>query len=141
MGMIRVVLMEDDEDLLRAYAESIWIAGFSCRAIEDGCYLEEVLGEKRFDIVLSDTDMPRLGGPGAVEKAIERGLLDNSQLVIGMSDNSTNGEYWRGLANLGCFYDKNYFHDDDEIGEIVRQCWRNFQNGWIEKIPKIQTWG
>ena len=48
-----------------------------------------------------------------------------------------NKQYWRGLAHVDCFYDKDYFHED-EIGEIAMQCFRNFHSdckAWRYRMP------
>lgn len=136
---VHVVLIEDQDELREKYADILWNHGFRVRSIRDGCYLEKVLRNDFFDIVLSDTEMEKMDGPEAVKMAIEKVLLDdNKTLIIGMSDDPVNEEYWRGIAHIGCFYKKQDF-DCISIGRIVKNCWEAYISdckAWKMKIPR-----
>jgi len=139
----RVLLAEDLVDLREAYNQSLEKAGFNVTAVEDGDELYSALKKNRFEVILSDSDMPLMNGHEACRKAISDKILnDRETLIIGMSGDSDNQKYWRGLAHIGCFYDKDYFFPE-KIGKIVSQALRNFRQGglWQEIMPVFTNSG
>jgi len=133
----RVLLADDLDDIREAYKISLEKVGFNVVAVDDGYNLYTALKTNRFNVILSDSDMPFMDGHEACRKAICDKILDDKEtLIIGMSEVSDNQKYWRGLAHVGCFYDKDYFHPE-RIGEKIAQCLRNFRSGglWKEKMP------
>ena len=138
MVMPKLVLIEDQKNLRREYVPSLIEVGFEVFYLSRGDFLERFLEDHDVDVILSDTDQEYYGeGPDNVEKVLGKGLIGEDVLVIGMSDDSDNKQYWRGLAHVDCFYDKDYFHED-EIGEIAMQCFRNFHSdckAWRYRMP------
>ena len=138
----RVLLAENEIDLLEAYKLNLLKSNFEVIDVFDGSMILDEL--KRYDknyfkVIISDTDMISMDGPESIRIALEENLLDlNKTLVIGISDCSDNQEYWRGLANFACFYDKCRINSD-RLGAIVSQCLRNFRQGglWRERMPMI----
>lgn len=142
--MDRVLLAEDDIGLLEQYERSIRAKGLEVCEVWNGEMILGLLrmkGRDHFDVILSDSDMPELCGYSAVDRALQQGLLNRDRtLIIGMSDDSDNQYFWRGIAHVGGFYDKDY-HMPHKFGEIVCQALRNFRSGglWRERMPVISN--
>jgi EAL domain-containing protein (putative c-di-GMP-specific phosphodiesterase class I) len=58
----RVLLVEDDDALLRSCRRALEAAGFSVECASDGQQATRVLGQRNFDVVVSDIAMPEVGG-------------------------------------------------------------------------------
>jgi len=58
----RVLIAEDDETLLRAYGRVLRAAGFSVDEVVDAASALDRLRRERFDVVVSDIDMPAMSG-------------------------------------------------------------------------------
>ncbi len=138
--MGRILLVEDDIDLLRGYEQDLKTYNFEVVSVMDG---EEVIielkkyGSAYFQAIVSDSELVELDGHAAVRRALEYQLLDlDKTLVFGMSDEESNQQYWRGIANYGCFYNKGRI-SDNRLGSVVFQCLRNFRSGglWRERMP------
>jgi EAL domain-containing protein (putative c-di-GMP-specific phosphodiesterase class I)/CheY-like chemotaxis protein len=69
------VLMVDDEPaLLTAYARSLELAGFAVTKVGDGRQAIELIGQQRFDAIISDIAMPELDGIEVLRRVRERDL-------------------------------------------------------------------
>jgi EAL domain-containing protein (putative c-di-GMP-specific phosphodiesterase class I) len=77
----RVLIAEDDETLLRAYGRVLRAAGFSVDEVEDANAALERLRNDRFDVVVSDIDMPSMDGIELL-RAIRTTDLDLPFVVI-----------------------------------------------------------
>jgi EAL domain-containing protein (putative c-di-GMP-specific phosphodiesterase class I)/ActR/RegA family two-component response regulator len=64
----RVLLVDDDEVLLRSYTRSLTAEGYECDMCFDGEAAVEAIRGGSYDLVLSDIDMPRLGGLALLER-------------------------------------------------------------------------
>jgi EAL domain-containing protein (putative c-di-GMP-specific phosphodiesterase class I) len=64
----RVLLVDDDEVLLRSYARSLASDGYDCDMSFDGEAAVEAIRKGSYDLVLSDIDMPRLSGLALLER-------------------------------------------------------------------------
>jgi DNA-binding NtrC family response regulator len=64
----RVLLVDDDEVLLRSYARALSGEGYEVETHLDGESALEAMNVRSFDVVLSDLDMPRLGGLALLER-------------------------------------------------------------------------
>jgi EAL domain-containing protein (putative c-di-GMP-specific phosphodiesterase class I) len=64
----RVLLVDDDEVLLRSYARALSGEGYEVETHLDGESALEAMNVRHFDVVLSDLDMPRLGGLALLER-------------------------------------------------------------------------
>lgn len=74
MSGVRILLVEDDPDVLAAYSGRLRAAGHHVDTADDGL---EALGRLRpgsHDLVVSDIGMPRLGGLGLLRAIRERDL-------------------------------------------------------------------
>jgi EAL domain-containing protein (putative c-di-GMP-specific phosphodiesterase class I) len=64
----RVLLVDDDEVLLRSYARALTSDGYQCEMCFDGEAAVEAIRAGSYELVLSDIDMPRLGGLALLER-------------------------------------------------------------------------
>ncbi len=118
-----LLIMEDDDKLRAAYQNQLEASGFRVTALDDGSKLESCLQESSFSVILSDTDMCELDGHVAVDRALKRKLIAPEVMIVGMSELSRNQDYWRGIANFDCFYEKD---TSQNIGEFVRRRYNAF---------------
>jgi EAL domain-containing protein (putative c-di-GMP-specific phosphodiesterase class I)/CheY-like chemotaxis protein len=61
-GQGRVLVVDDQQQVLFVFARSLQRAGFEVSTAEDGFQAEELLSSAQFDVILSDIDMPGLNG-------------------------------------------------------------------------------
>lgn len=57
-----ILLIDDDEDIRRDYSRVLRRLGFIAELASDGVEAAERLEERSFDVILSDLEMPRMGG-------------------------------------------------------------------------------
>jgi EAL domain-containing protein (putative c-di-GMP-specific phosphodiesterase class I)/CheY-like chemotaxis protein len=58
----RVLLVDDEETLLRAVARSLTAVGYEVSTAGDGMRAVDLVAEVSFDAIISDIDMPRMNG-------------------------------------------------------------------------------
>lgn len=59
---VRVLLVDDEEDVIELYAHTLREAGATVHATFDGAAALDALAAGDFDVVISDLDMPHLDG-------------------------------------------------------------------------------
>jgi EAL domain-containing protein (putative c-di-GMP-specific phosphodiesterase class I) len=64
----RILLVDDDDVLVRSYARVLGQDDYDVEIRLDGEAAVEAIRRQSFDVVLSDIDMPRLGGLGLLER-------------------------------------------------------------------------
>ena len=64
----RVLLVDDDDVLVRSYARALAADGYDCEMCFDGESAIAAIRAGSFDLVLSDIDMPRLNGLALLER-------------------------------------------------------------------------
>jgi EAL domain-containing protein (putative c-di-GMP-specific phosphodiesterase class I) len=64
----RLLLVDDDELLLRSYTRMLGADGYEVDVRLDGEAAIEAVKGNRYDVVLSDIDMPRMGGVALLER-------------------------------------------------------------------------
>jgi EAL domain-containing protein (putative c-di-GMP-specific phosphodiesterase class I) len=67
-GKPRVLVVDDDESVLRAHARVLTNAGYETASAHDGTAAVHALESTSFDLVLSDIDMPGLDGIQLLER-------------------------------------------------------------------------
>src|ERR1700690_1985502 len=68
LSRARVLLVDDDDVLARSYARMLSQEGYDVEMRFDGEAAVEAIRRETFDVVLSDIDMPRLGGLALLER-------------------------------------------------------------------------
>ena len=64
----RVLIVDDDDTLVRSYARTLAAEGYDVDTRYDGEAAVEAIRRCAYDVVLSDIDMPRLGGLDLLER-------------------------------------------------------------------------
>jgi EAL domain-containing protein (putative c-di-GMP-specific phosphodiesterase class I) len=64
----RLLLVDDDELLLRSYVRALSSEGYDVESHKDGESAIAALQKGSFDVVISDIDMPRMGGLALLER-------------------------------------------------------------------------
>lgn len=138
MDLPRLLLAEDQENLRNNYTYELTRVGFMVSSVIDGLEFYELLNKEKFNLIVSDTDLPFISGDEVCKKALELNILEEDVLIIAMSEEKDNQQYWRGIVNHCCFYNKANL-TEGRIGERVLQCWNNFKSGglWKEKMPPL----
>jgi DNA-binding response OmpR family regulator len=62
MDDFKVLLVDDEEELVFTLAERLKIRGLDARAVTDGASALDAIARESFDVVLLDVKMPGLGG-------------------------------------------------------------------------------
>jgi EAL domain-containing protein (putative c-di-GMP-specific phosphodiesterase class I) len=79
----RLLLVDDDEVLLRSYTRALEAQGYDVHPSHDGEQAIRALADRTFDVVISDIDMPRLNGLELLTRIRERDLDVPVVLVTG----------------------------------------------------------
>jgi DNA-binding NtrC family response regulator len=77
----RILLVDDDPDILEVLGDRLVSQGYTVRTAGDGVEAMEVLGENQTDVVLLDLQMPRMGGLEVLRKLADEGR-DVTVIVI-----------------------------------------------------------
>lgn len=131
-----LILAEDYRCLRKEYVKNLVRVGFSVASVKNGREFYDLLHRKKFDLIVSDSDLPYIHGDEVCRIALEEKVVSEDVLIVGMSDCEDRQKYWRGIANIGCFYNKANL-SEGRIGEKVLQAWRLFNQGgfWRAKMP------
>ena len=83
-----IIVVDDDETLLRALARMLRSLGFSVLTAGDGeAAIETIKGcSTRVDAILADVVMPRLGGKGLVDRLAVEGIRPGVIYMSGYDD-------------------------------------------------------
>jgi DNA-binding response OmpR family regulator len=64
----RILVVEDDEEIRRLNAEVLAQSGYQVDAAEDGAAAWATLQQNRYDLLVTDNDMPRVSGVELLHK-------------------------------------------------------------------------
>jgi two-component system OmpR family response regulator len=70
----RILLVDDDEDIRGIYAETLVQNGYKVEAAGDGQAGWKALQARKYDLLITDHEMPRLTGLELVKKVCQAGL-------------------------------------------------------------------
>ena len=59
---MRILIVEDEKPISKLIEMSLTSAGYACTCVYDGMAAADLLEEHRYDLVLLDVRMPRMGG-------------------------------------------------------------------------------
>ena len=107
--------MEDKHELKEMYKKNLSEAGFEVYSLVNADDIEKFLLGNEVEVVLCDTnnDAGKIDGPDACFNALNKGILKDHVLVIGMSyDSRTNQPLWKSIAHHTGFYDKGYSNEE-----------------------------
>ena len=99
-----ILLAEDDVNLNSQFFNQLKEKGFHIFPIYDGFQLYQVgsmknVRENENLVIVSDTDMPQMDGDEACKKLLQKFPDEyKRKIIIGMSDNTQNEEYWKDIG-------------------------------------------
>ena len=64
----RILVVDDEPDLLRLYAEGLVNLGYEVDAAENGAKAWDVLQQNKYDLLITDNRMPKLTGVDLLKK-------------------------------------------------------------------------
>ena len=73
MATSKLLIVEDEPNLLEMVADALTLAGYPVTKASDGMQAAELLRTQRFDLVVSDVNMPRMDGFALIETMRRRG--------------------------------------------------------------------
>ena len=84
MSGSRILLVDDDADILAVLGDRLEASGFAVETADDGVQAMEILRADPPDVVVLDLMMPRMGGMQVLEK-IRQESIDTTPIVISAS--------------------------------------------------------
>ncbi len=78
----KVLIVEDEPDLLNTYSEVLTQAGYQIVKSKDGVEAMFRMRSGDFDLVITDIKMPRLSGDKMIETLLASNINSNSQIII-----------------------------------------------------------
>jgi DNA-binding NtrC family response regulator len=113
MEPLRVLIVDDEEELVSALAERLNLRGFQARGVTTGAEALAYLADTPCDVVLLDVKMPGLGGLEVIEKIKEE---QPNMAVILLTGHGSTQDAEKGME-LGAF---DYLMKPVKIDALVR---------------------
>ncbi len=113
MEPLRILIVDDEEELVSALEERLNLRGFQASGVTTGAQALEYLASTPCDVVLLDVKMPGLGGLEVIEKIKEK--QPNLEVILLTGHGSTQ-DAERGME-LGAF---DYLMKPVKIDALVR---------------------
>ncbi len=83
---MRILLVEDEKDLLETLAESLRLSGYAVDTAEDGRAGEELAFSENYDLIILDVNLPKLDGFAVLEKIRSYNKLVNIIMLTARAD-------------------------------------------------------
>ena len=113
MGTLRVLVVDDEEELVSALVERLTLRGFEAKGVTTGADALAYLDETSRDVVLLDVKMPGIGGLEVIERIKEK--QPNLEVVL-LTGHSSAQDAERGMT-LGAF---DYLMKPVKIDDLLR---------------------
>jgi len=113
MDSLRILIVDDEDELVSALEERLILRGFQAKGVTTGEEALAYLADRQCDVVLLDVKMPGLGGLEVIKRIKEE---TPSQQVILLTGHSSVQDAERGMG-LGAF---DYLMKPIQIDELVR---------------------
>jgi DNA-binding response OmpR family regulator len=113
MDALRILIVDDEDELVSALEERLCLRGFEAKGVTTGEEALAYLAEKQCDVVLLDVKMPGLGGLEVIKRIKEK---TSSPQVILLTGHSSVQDAERGMG-LGAF---DYLMKPIQIDELTR---------------------
>lgn len=81
MSELKVLLVDDEEELVFTCAERLSLRGIAAQAATDGAQALDAMAKEKFDVVVIDLKMPGISGL-AVLKTIKRDYPDTAVIML-----------------------------------------------------------
>lgn len=83
---MRILLVEDEKDLLETLAESLRLSGYAVDTAEDGLAGEEMAFSESYDLIVLDVNLPKMDGFAVLEKIRSYNKLVNIIMLTARAD-------------------------------------------------------
>jgi DNA-binding NtrC family response regulator len=113
METVRVLIVDDEQELVSALEERLALRGFRTRGVTDGTTALQCLREESFDVVLADVKMPGLGGLDLVRTI----AAERPGLPVVLLTGATSAQDAASGSTLGAF---DYLVKPVKIDDLVR---------------------
>lgn len=113
MGALRVLIVDDEEELVSALVERLALRGFEANGVTTGAEAIAYLESAPCDVVLLDMKMPGLGGLDVIQKIKE--VQPNLEVIL-LTGHSSEKDAEKGMT-LGAF---DYLMKPAKIDELLR---------------------
>jgi DNA-binding NtrC family response regulator len=113
MDPLRVLIVDDEEELVSALVERLNLRGFDARGVTTGTSALEFLDGEECDVVLLDVKMPGLGGLEVIRRI--KGTRPNLEVVL-LTGHGSVKSVEEGMS-LGAF---DYLMKPVKIDNLVR---------------------
>jgi two-component system OmpR family response regulator len=80
MNALRVLIVDDEEELVSALVERLNLRGFAAQGVTTGAEALSVLEGQEFDVVLLDVKMPGLGGLEVIRRI--KGARPKQEVIL-----------------------------------------------------------
>ncbi len=113
MDALRILIVDDEEELVSALEERLYLRGFQAKGVTTGEEALAYLADEPCDVVLLDVTMPGLSGLEVIKRTKEKAP---SPQVILLTGHSSVQDAERGMG-LGAF---DYLMKPIKIDELIR---------------------
>ena len=122
----KVLVVEDDATVRRALAELIQIWGYSLETASDGLEALKKASSSPPGVVISDLDMPNMGGLELL-KALQNSAPHVNCIIVSAHANAAEEAGLAGIAGLVDFLEKPV--DVQRLRQDLRGCFERFHDG------------
>ena len=113
MGALRVLIVDDEEELVSALVERLALRGFQAKGVTNGADALAYLAGAPCDVVLLDVKMPGIGGLEVIKRIKEQ---QPSLEVVLLTGHSSAQDAERGMT-LGAF---DYLMKPVKLDDLLR---------------------
>ncbi len=113
MASVRILIVDDEDELVSALVERLNLRGFQAEGVTTGAEALTRLAETPFDVVLLDVKMPELGGLEVIKKIKEE--RPNLEVIL-LTGHSSAQDAEKGKM-LGAF---DYLMKPVKIDDLIR---------------------
>jgi response regulator RpfG family c-di-GMP phosphodiesterase len=78
----RILIVDDEAPVRHVCRTFLYHEGFECHEARDGAEAVQILGERNFDLVLLDVDMPKLTGPQVLRRLREQPPSNHLKIIM-----------------------------------------------------------
>ncbi len=86
---MKILLIDDNEDLLELCENFLTSVGHEFTGISDGRSGLKAIQDEKFDVVLLDLSMPEFSGRDVVDALVKDGIMNKQKVVIFTATNPT----------------------------------------------------
>ena len=86
---MKILLIDDNEDLLELCENFLTSAGHEYTGISDGRSGLKAIQDEKFDVVLLDLSMPEFSGGDVIDALVKDGMMNKQKVVIFTATNPT----------------------------------------------------